>query len=235
MTLTQLQFGQLGQPLPRVPSLRVLRETPASRIGQCGAKSVSLLELIGAIVGDPDVALRLLALCPTFDELLHTPASELGQIKGLGQARIAALQAAIELGRRAQLGDDVERKQICSPADAANLLLSEMSALEQEELRVMILDTRNRVLSVDTIYRGNVNTSIVRNAEVFREAIRRNAPAVIVFHNHPSGSPDPSPEDVSTTRSMISAGKMLDIEVMDHIIFGRNRYVSLKERGLGFA
>jgi DNA repair protein RadC len=186
------------------------------------------------VVGDVDVALRLLAQFPTIDDLVRAPASELGVLKGMGPARVAALQAAIELGRRAQLGTDAERKQIRSPADAAQLMMGEMSVLEQEEMRVMLLDTRNRVLGVETVYRGNVNTSIVRTSEVFREAIRRNAPAVIVFHAHPSGDPEPSPEDVSVTRSIISAGKLLDIDLMDHIVIGHGRYVSLKERGLGF-
>ena len=112
-------------------------------------------------------------------------------------------------------------------------MLGEMSLLEQEEMRVMILDTRNRIVTVETLYRGNVNSSIVRTAEVFREAIRRNAPTVIVFHNHPSGDPEPSPEDVSITRAIIQAGQLLDVDVLDHIVVG-NRWVSLKERGLAF-
>ena len=104
-------------------------------------------------------------------------------------------------------------------------------------MRVMILDTRNRILAVETLYRGNVNTSVVRVAEVFRDAIRRNAPTVIVFHNHPSGDPAPSPEDVSVTRAIIQAGQLLDIEVLDHLILpgnGQQTFVSLKDNGLAF-
>lgn len=227
----QLQFGNL--PTAR-PSLRVLRETPATRVMQSGAKNVALVELLGAVIGNADAALRVLATFPTIDDLCRAPAADLGIIKGLGPNRVAALQAAIELGRRAHLGGGVERRQIRAPSDAADLLLGEMSALEQEELRVMLLDTRNRMLNIDTIYRGSVNTSIVRTAEIFREAIRRNAPCVILFHNHPSGDPSPSPEDVSITRTIISAGQLLDIEVLDHIVIGQARWVSLKERGLAF-
>lgn len=113
-------------------------------------------------------------------------------------------------------------------------MMGDMSVLEQEEMRVMSLDTRNRILGVDTVYRGNVNSAIVRTSEVFREAIRRNAPAVIVFHSHPSGDPEPSPEDISVTRTIIRAGQILNIDTLDHIIVGRGRYISLKERGLGF-
>ena len=229
--MEQLQFGHL--PLAR-PSLRVLRETPATRVAQAGAKNVALVELLGAVIGDADTALRVLATYPTIDDLCRAPVADLGIIRGLGPNRVAALQAAIELGRRAHLGGGVERRQIRAPSDAADLLLDEMGVLEQEELRVMSLDTRNRILAIDTIYRGNVNSSIVRTAEIFREAIRRNAPAVIIFHNHPSGEPSPSPEDVALTRNMISAGQLLDIDVLDHIVIGQARWVSLKERGLAF-
>jgi DNA repair protein RadC len=109
-----------------------------------------------------------------------------------------------------------------------------MDALDQEHLVVITLDGRNRVLSQETLYIGNVNTSLIRIAEIFRLAIRQNAPAIIISHNHPSGDPDPSPEDVRVTRQIVEAGKMLDIDVLDHLVIGHQRYVSLKERGLGF-
>jgi DNA repair protein RadC len=109
-----------------------------------------------------------------------------------------------------------------------------MGMLEQEHLRVILLDTRNRIITIDTVYKGSLNSSMVRVGELFRRAIRRNAAAIIVAHNHPSGDPTPSPEDVAVTRQVVQAGQMLDIEVLDHIIIGRGRFVSLKERGLGF-
>jgi DNA repair protein RadC len=121
-----------------------------------------------------------------------------------------------------------------SPADAAALVQYEMSALEQEELRVLLLDIRNRVLDTVTVYRGSINSSQVRVGELFRTAIRRNAASIIVIHNHPSGDPTPSPDDVAVTRAMTQAGKLLDIEVLDHLVIGRGRFVSLKDRGLGF-
>jgi len=227
----QLEFGNLP---PRRPLLRVLRETPATRVMQAGVKNVSLLELIGSIIGDADVALQVLTQYPTLLDLVRAPIAELGQVRGLGPAKVAALQSAFELGRRAHSGTPADRRQIRSPSDAAELMMGEMSLLEQEEMRVMILDTRNRILAVETLYRGNVNSSIVRPAEVFREAIRRNAPTVIVFHNHPSSDPEPSADDISTTRAIIQAGQLLEIEVLDHIIIGQ-RWVSLKERGLAFS
>src|SRR5512139_9204 len=154
-SMEQLQFGQMPA---AQPSLRVLRETPAVRVTQSGARNVALVELLGAVIGDADAALRVLTMYPTIDDVCRASIVDLGRIKGLGPNRVAALQAAIELGRRAHLGGGVERRQIRAPSDAADLLIDEMGVLEQEELRVMSLDTRNRILAIDTIYRGNVNS-----------------------------------------------------------------------------
>jgi DNA repair protein RadC len=154
--------------------------------------------------------------------------------RGIGQAKAAQIKAALELGYRLSIESPEDRKAIHSPQDAADLVKYEMSALEQEELWVMLLDTRNRVLRIDTIYRGSLNSSQVRVGELFKNAIRRAAAAIIVVHNHPSGDPTPSPDDVAVTRAIVQAGKLLDIEVLDHLIIGSGQYVSLKERGLGF-
>jgi DNA repair protein RadC len=109
-----------------------------------------------------------------------------------------------------------------------------MRDLQQEELRVILLDTRNRVLGIETIYRGSLNTSVVRVGEIFRPAIEAPAAAIILVHNHPSGEVAPSPEDLTVTRQCAQAGKLLDVELLDHLIVGGGRYASLKERGLGF-
>ncbi|MFN2224744.1 MAG: RadC family protein, partial [Anaerolineae bacterium] len=154
--------------------------------------------------------------------------------RGLGPAKVAQIKAALELGRRLLAQSPEERPQIRSPADAANMVMSEMSWLEQEHLKVMLLDTKNRVLGTPTVYIGSLNTSMVRVGELFREAIRANCASLIVVHNHPSGDPTPSPEDVAVTRQIAEAGKLLDIELLDHLIIGQQRFVSLKERGLGF-
>ncbi|RPI58568.1 MAG: DNA repair protein RadC, partial [Chloroflexi bacterium] len=159
---------------------------------------------------------------------------ELMAARGLGPAKAAQVKAALELGRRLLVESPDQRPQVRSPADAANLLMSEMSLLEQEHLRVMMLDTKNRVLGSPTVYVGSLNTSMIRVGELFREAIRSNSASVIVAHNHPSGDPTPSPEDVAVTRQIAEAGKLLDVDVLDHLIIGRQRFVSLKERGLGF-
>jgi DNA repair protein RadC len=158
----------------------------------------------------------------------------LNQVKGISTAKIAQLKAALELGRRLLLTSPDARPQITSPADAANLLMLEMSGLEQENLRTLLLDTKNRVLASPTVYIGNVNSSIIRVSEIFREAVRQNATALIMAHNHPSGDPTPSPEDVHVTRSVVEAGHLLGIEVLDHLVIGHQQFTSLKERGLGF-
>jgi DNA repair protein RadC len=180
------------------------------------------------------LAERLLARFGGLPGLARSSISELQSIKGIGPAKAIEVKAALELGRRLLASMPEDRPKVTSPGDAANLLMSEMTFLDQEQLRVVLLDTRNRVLSTPTVYVGSLNTSVVRIGELFRPAIRSNAAAVIVAHNHPSGDPAPSPEDINVTRQIVNAGKLLDIEVLDHIIIGRQRFVSLKERGLGF-
>jgi DNA repair protein RadC len=127
-----------------------------------------------------------------------------------------------------------ERPTINSPADAAALVQHEMSLLEKEHLRTLLLDRRNRVLEIVEVYQGSVHSSQVRVGEIFQAAVARMASAVVVVHNHPSGDPIPSPEDVAVTRAIVQAGKLLDIEVLDHLVIGQGRWVSLKERGMGF-
>lgn len=152
---------------------------------------------------------------------------------GIAAAFSYALSAD-ELGRRFATVSQDEKPRIQSPQDAANLVLYEMGALEQEHLRVLLLDTRNQVMQSVDVYKGSLNSSVIRVGEVFRVAVQRNAAAIIVAHNHPSGDPTPSPEDVAVTRAIVQAGKLLDIEVLDHLIVGKNRYVSLKSKGMGF-
>ncbi len=126
------------------------------------------------------------------------------------------------------------RTQIKSPADVAGLLLFELSYLDQEQLRTVLLDTKNRVQCIPTIYIGSLNASMVRVGELFKAALQWNSAALIVVHNHPSGDPTPSPEDVLITHQIVEAGKLLDVEVLDHLVIGQGKFVSMRERGLGF-
>lgn len=217
-------------------------ERPRERLLRHGAHSLSNAELLAIIlrVGTLEenviqMAQRVLAKFHGLTGLARAQPAELMTAKGLGPAKVAQLKAALELGRRWLAESPEERPQIRSPADAANLVMSEMEFLEQEHLCTMLLDTKNRVLDRHTIYKGSLNTNLIRVGELFREAIRANCASMIVLHNHPSGDPTPSPEDVAVTKQIVEAGKLLDVEVLDHLIIGRQRFVSLKERGLGFS
>jgi DNA repair protein RadC len=211
-------------------------ERPVCRLNQLGPNALSTTELLAILLGNPHQLQDAGALLASFDGLIgvaRASAVELQGQPGVGATTAARIKAALELGGRLS----VERNhapQIRSPADAANLLLPEMGLLEQEHLRVIVLDTKNRVVAIPTVYVGSVNTTMIRISELFREAIRRNCPAIIVCHNHPSGDPSPSPEDITVTRQIVEAGKLLDIEPLDHLILAAQSWVSLKERGLGF-
>ena len=200
-------------------------------------------ELLGAFLQpyargkDPLTLARLLLEQFGLDELSKMDAYRLEQA-GLSTKAAIALRAAFHFAERLQmqrLSQPEERPTINSPADAAALVLYEMSSLEKEHMRVMLLDTRNRVLDIVEVYVGTVNSSQVRVGEVFVPAVRRMAPAILVAHNHPSSDPTPSPDDVAVTRAIVSAGKLLDITCLDHLVIGHGRWVSLKERGLGFS
>jgi DNA repair protein RadC len=218
-----------------IPTLKALHETPTARIYAVGANAASLVELLGAVLGNPDTALAVLNQFPTLEDIAHASNAELESIEGIGKSSAARIRAALELGRRLVSTMPHERPLIGSPADAANLVMSEMSLLESEELRILLLDTRNRVQGVQTVYKGSLNTTMVRVCELYREAIRANCAAIIAVHSHPSGDPSPSPEDIALTRDAVQAGKLLSIELLDHIIVGHNTFVSLHERGLGFS
>jgi DNA repair protein RadC len=217
-------------------------ERPRERLRNLGPQALSNAELIAILlrVGVPgenavQVGQRLLQIFGGIAGIHRAPFDELLRQHGMGEAKAAQIKAAIELGRRLTLESPEERPTINSPGDAAALLQYEMQALEQEHLRVMLLDRRNRVLEVVDLYRGSVSSSQIRVGEIFREAVRKNASAIIVAHNHPSGDPTPSPDDVAVTRAILQAGKMLDVDVLDHLVIGQGRWVSLKERGLGFS
>ena len=214
-------------------------ERPINRLLSLGPSALSTTELLAILLGNTTQlqdAGNLLAGYGNLAGVARASTIELKQRPHIGEAVTARIKAAFELGRRLITeSDNGDHPQVRSPADAANLVMSEMMTLEQEHLKVLLLDTKNRVMHVTTLYVGSLNTSLIRVGEIFRDAIRGNAAAVIVVHNHPSGDPTPSPEDVAVTRMMVEAGKLIDIEVLDHLIIGNNRWTSMKERGLGFA
>jgi DNA repair protein RadC len=217
------------------------RQQPRERLRDVGPAALSDAELLAILLrvgmsgtNVVQLAQQLLSEHKGWSGLLRADYHELCRRRGVGEAKAATLKAALEIGRRLLIAGIDERPQIKSPADVANLLLLEMGHLEQEQLRAVLLDTKNRVQEIATIYVGSVNSAQVRVGEVFRDAIRRNSAALIVAHNHPSGDPTPSPEDILVTRQIVEAGRLLDVEVLDHLVIGRGRYVSMRERGLGF-
>jgi DNA repair protein RadC len=219
--------------LERLP----LRERPAWRVAY-QAEGCNLVELIAALIGGDrqiEIAQALIGQFGSLRALARATPDEVQEVLGVGPSTAARLRAALELGRRLGVMDGEDPPPIQSPDDAANLLMVQMQHLEQEHLMVLLLDTRNRLMGEPIeLYHGSLNTSLIRIGEVFRPAIRANAAAILLAHNHPSGTPDPSPEDVAITRAIVEAGRLLDVECLDHLIMGRGRFVSLKSKGLGF-
>jgi DNA repair protein RadC len=217
-------------------------ERPREKLKLRGPAALSDGDLLAiilntGIVGETVTAVsqRLLADHGGLRGLFRMDLAELARVRGLGDAKAVRLKAALELGRRLAALSPEERPQVGSPEDVANLLSIEMAALEQEQLRVVMLDTKHRILGTRTVYQGSVNQAQVRVSEVFRDAVRHNATAIVAVHNHPSGDPTPSAADVALTVELVRAGELLDIDLLDHLIIGQGRWVSLKRLGLGFA
>lgn len=217
-------------------------ERPRERLERHGPGALTTAELLAIVwrTGTPgenvlQLAGRAVSAFGGLAGLSRAGLADLGALKGVGQVKAIELQAAIELGRRLLTTQPDEKPVIRSPLDVANILMLEMGLLDRETLRVVLLDTKNRVQSIPQVYQGSLNSSPVRVSELFREAVRQNSASIIVVHNHPSGDPAPSPEDVRVTSEAVQAGRLLDIEVLDHLVIGHGRFVSLKERGLGFS
>jgi DNA repair protein RadC len=239
------EVAEAGSAPPAHTAVRTLlrlptAERPRERLERVGPAALATAELLGIVLGTGrpgasavDLATELMAGRGLVG-LARSTTGELCSVSGCGPAKAVRLLAALELGRRVGVEARGDCPQVNTPAEAAELLQAEMGLLEQEHLRVVLLSMKNHVLGVHEVYKGSVNASLVRVSEVFREAVRRNCPAIIVVHNHPSGDPAPSAEDIHITHQMVQAGRILDIELLDHIIIGRQRWVSLRERGLGF-
>lgn len=213
-------------------------ERPRERFIQHGPQSLSTHELIAILLrtGTKEESVLKLSnkLLIHFDGLkLLKDASldEITSIKGIGTAKAIQLLAAVEIGRRiSNLAFD-DRYTIRSPEDGAKYVMNDMRFLSQEHFVCLYLNTKNQVLHKQTIFIGSLNASIVHPREVFKEAFRRSAASIICAHNHPSGDPTPSREDIEVTKRLSECGKIIGIDVLDHLIIGENRFVSLKEKG----
>lgn len=212
---------------------------PRERLIQFGADSLSNAELLAIVLGTGtknrttvQLSERLLSCFQTLGSVGRSTVEELCDINGIGEAKATKVLAALELGRRISMASPSERTTINGPEDVASLLMSDMRYLDREHFRALILNIKHQVLRIVDISIGSLNSSVVHPRELYKMVIRHNGAAVIVVHNHPSGDPTPSSEDVAVTKRLSEAGGVLGVELLDHIILGDGRFVSLKEYDL---
>lgn len=227
-------------------------ERPRERLARLGAGALSNTELLAILLrtGDRaagcsalDLAQQLLVLGNSRlpgDEraglrfLATAVIEELGQVPGVGLAKAAQVKAAVELGRRIAAQEAGERPELRTPSAVARLLRAELQYHEQEHFLALLLDAKRRVISVELISVGGLDTSLAHPREVFKAAVRKNAHAMVLGHNHPSGDPTPSPDDIAITRRLADVGRLLGIEVLDHVVVGDNSYTSFMQIGIKF-
>ena len=216
-------------------------DRPREKMLTKGAQALSNAELVAILLRTGtknDSVLRVAErLLKKYEEygvvaLSSLGPQELSKIKGIGPVKAVTIVAAIELGKRLSCQASADKPVIRAPGDAANLMMARLRYEPREHCIIILLSTKNHVLATPTISIGSLNASIVHPRELFREAINHSAAAVILVHNHPSGDPTPSSEDITLTQKLVDAGKILEIHVLDHIIIGDNKYVSLKEKGI---
>ncbi|OPX82447.1 MAG: hypothetical protein A4E52_02055 [Pelotomaculum sp. PtaB.Bin013] len=212
---------------------------PRERLLKEGAGALSEIELLAILLGTgspENTVLELASLILTrfrsLRLLVDATIEELSEIKGVGLAKASQVKAALELARRLSRFTSQPRPVIKSPADAAGLVMEEMRHLDREHFRALLLNTRNQVVANDEVSIGTLNTSSVHPRELFRNAIKRSAASLVLVHNHPSGDATPSKEDLDVTRRLCEAGRIIGIEVLDHIIIGDNKFTSFKAEGL---
>ncbi|MEF7494254.1 DNA repair protein RadC [Lysinibacillus sphaericus] len=215
-----------------------LEDRPRERLMRQGAESLSNQELIAILLrtGTKEesvlvLANRVLTVFERLHYLKHATIEEMVAIKGIGEVKAIQLLAAIELGRRLAQKQDDEKFTIRSPQDAAAYLMPDMTSLNQEHFVVLFLNIKNQIIHRQTIFIGSLNASIVHPREIFREAVKRSAASIICAHNHPSGVPTPSEEDIEVTKRIEEAGYIMGIELIDHVIIGDHQFISLKEKG----
>lgn len=211
---------------------------PRERLQKMGAQSLSDAELLAIILGSGsqaesalDLASRILLAGEGLAFLANATMEELLMLKGVGVAKAAQIKAAVELGKRLATHRLEGKVSVSSPQNAALILMEEMRFLDREHFKVMLLNTKNHCISIETISIGTLNASLVHPREVFKLAIKKSAASIILAHNHPSGDSKPSKEDIEVTRRLVEAGKIIGIEVLDHLILGNGSFTSLKETG----
>lgn len=216
-------------------------ERPRERLARIGPAGLSTVELIALLWGSGAAGRTAVELAETaiaahdgLAGLAKAGSAELTALPGVGEARASQLAAAFELGRRLAADWPAGRLSVRSPRDLADRLVPAMGRLEREELRVVLLNTKNAVVGMTTVYQGNVSTALVRIGELFRDGVRQHAAGLILVHNHPSGDPTASPDDLHLTAEAVAAGRLLDLPVLDHLIVAQDAFVSLRDRGVPF-
>lgn len=214
------------------------QDRPRERLIELGSSHVSNQELLAILLGTGtreesvhELAQRVLMHFEGINLLRESTLEELTAIKGIGAVKAVLILAAIELGKRMNQLKPQERYVIRSPEDGANFVMEEMRLLNQEHFVCLFLNTKNQIIHRQTVFIGSLNSSIVHPREVYREAVKRSAASIICVHNHPSGDPSPSQEDIQVTKRLAECGKMIGIELLDHLVIGDKKFVSLKEKG----
>ncbi|MGE5199025.1 MAG: RadC family protein [Rhodospirillaceae bacterium] len=214
------------------------RDRPRERLGRLGAAALGDHELLALVIGSGTrgataaaLANQVLGAAGGIHGLAAMCGGELRQVPGVGEARSAQVLAAIELGRRTLLRQPADRPQLLTPAEVGTYLLPEFGARPVEQFGLVLLDTKHRLLRTAVLTVGTLDRSVVHPREVFREAASARAAGIVLFHNHPSGDPTPSADDVSLTRRLVAAGELMGIDVLDHLVLTATRFVSLREMG----
>lgn len=218
-------------------------ERPRERLKKLGPNSLSAQELLALILGRgvrgesvSMTAQKLLSYFGSLEGIMNASLEDLQSVKGLGLAKASQLKACFEIARRvftkSEIAEEIKQKKITSAQEIYGLIRSKISNYAKEHLVVLSFDTRNKFLGMDTISVGILNANLIHPRETFDAAIRRHAAHIVVAHNHPSGDPEPSEDDLEITKRLVESGKILGIEITDHIIVTKNRFFSFKERKL---
>jgi len=213
-------------------------ERPRERLGKFGAEALSVQELLALVLGRGSrgesvivTAQRLLSVFGSLYKLSQASIEELVSIKGIGPAKAAQLGALFELGRRSEQSTD-ESIRIKSAGDVVKVIQKRLKDKKREHFLILCLNTKNVLIKVSNISIGTLNSGLVHPREVFKEAVSSLAAAIILTHNHPSGDPEPSVADIKLTERLYEAGKIIGIDVLDHVIIGKNKYLSFKEKNI---
>lgn len=231
----------MKQDKPNFTGMREMpsEERPRERLARLGAEALRDSELIAILLRTGTKTMGALALAEyllsnfgSLRGLSHASLEELQEIDGLGQVKAVELKAALDLGKRLSTHREGPRKKVETASDVAGLLMAALRDLQEEHFKCVLLNTKNELLRVVDVSKGGLDAVAAVPRDVFRQAVKSGASAVIVCHNHPSGDPEPSREDIALTRRLRESAEILGIRFLDHVIFGDGRHVSLQERGL---